>query len=221
MYCDSIDKMVFSYFTSLTKDEINYKGTTIKPVLLSVSPLIFRSFECLEMCAGCCPTFSLDYLTKDRGDLVERKITLNNKEITIYSDLQTDNKGKHCRHVNKKGRCAIHGYQPLSCDLELMKATIYKTREKNYLTAKKFSRGWNMLRVDGKRGALCTIGSITPESIIETRRKIKLLRLWCDHFSFNSWCDEIIKWIDKGNIKKPLDLDNNQPLNFYQYRIIK
>lgn len=219
MYCDSIDKLVFSYFTALTKDEIIYKGKTIKPYPLTISPLIFRSFECLEMCAGCCPVFSLDYL-EDRVDLVKRKIAFNNKEITIYSDLQTGNKGKHCKHVDNKGRCIIHGHQPLSCDLELMKATINKCHKKNYISTKKFSRGWNMLRVDGKRGALCVIKDITPKSIMEIRRKINLLEFWCSHFGLNSWCSEIVNWIDEGNIKKPLILDNNKPI-LHQYRIIK
>lgn len=207
MFKDSVDKIVFSYFAAVTKHDFIYKGHEIKAKPLSVNNLLLRSFSCLPNCAGCCPVFSLDYLPDEAADLpsklkkqvVRRVVELNGKK-RIYSELQENTKSTHCRFVDDKGLCLIHGYHPFSCDFELIRSIIYKERTTNRLTTKLFGRGWNFIRIDGERGALCTIGHITPESIKDTKRKLKRLQEWCEYFNIDSWCPDIINWIDKGNL---------------------
>ena len=202
---DTLDKIVFSYFAAVTKEKIMYKNKIIYPKPLSITISIFKAFECLSNCAACCSVFSLDYIPNEKRPkkLIKRKILLNNTQYNIYSDVQKENNTKHCKYVNKEGRCKIHRNHPFSCDFELIGSFIYKNKNSpNRLTTRIYSRGWNMTKIDGTKGVLCTLGFVDKTSIKEIKRKINRLNEWCNYFKIKSWCPDIINWIEKGNIQQ-------------------
>ena len=61
-----------------------------------------------------------------------------------------------------------------------------------------------MLRVDGKRGALCSMLSQTPNSIEELTRKLKRLECWFAYFGLISHIPLIQNWIEAGPGSVPL-----------------
>ena len=55
-----------------------------------------------------------------------------------------------------------------------------------------------MLRVDGKRGALCKITDATDESRRDTIRKLTRLAKWCDYFGLKHMVGDILQWANSG-----------------------
>jgi len=200
---DSIDKIVTSYFHAVTKDTFTYKGKEYQPKPLCIGSNLLRGFTCPSDCGGCCPRFSLDYLPEERHPykLEERIILFNNKEVTVFSNTQSGVE-KKCGELDPKGRCGIHGKHPFSCDFELIRMSHHKN--KTHCSTRLFGRGWNMMRVDGERGALCTITPISQDSIADCYRKISRLKQWVKHFGVNSWCDEILNWIENTKGRTPI-----------------
>ena len=201
---DSLDKIIGTYFACVTDEPFEYKGKHYKPKPLKISPLIFRGFTCPPGCGGCCPRFSLDYLPEElipvELELVTRKVEFNGETFIILSDLQQDHRNHHCRNLNMDtGRCGIHGRQPFSCDFELMRFIEFQDVDHpNYITQKLFGRGWQMLRVDGERGALCEMTDPTYETINEVLRKLLRLQQWTDNFGLQTKIPEIIDYVETG-----------------------
>jgi len=211
---DTLDKIVGTYFAVVAAEPFTFRGKEYTPKPLRVSPLIFRGFTCPAGCAGCCPRFSLDYLPTERrpfNDMMhhKRKVEFNDREVDIISDLQEDHCGAKCRNVNyADGRCAIHGLQPFSCDFEVIRFLEFAAPDKpNHLTSKLFGRGWAMMRVDGERGALCTMTPADEESVRDNLRKLKRLREWAEHFGLRHRMNPIIEWVATGPHVEPLLLE--------------
>lgn len=187
---DSLDKIVTSYFATLTDQEFEWNGKTYGPRVLHVSPGIVRGFTCPAGCGGCCPRFSLDYIAKDgipkhRG-LKLRKVEFDGRSVNVWSDTQLDHDSPKCRHVNyADGRCAIHGAQPFSCDFELLRSLTFAEGNKSIITQKLFGRGWAMMRVDGERGALCEMTPVDADSVADVDRRLKRLTIWMRHFGLD------------------------------------
>ena len=127
-----------------------------------ISKLFFRSYTCPVNCGGCCPKFSLDYFEGERWERFKETYSnevhkFGKREVngaTVYTYAQLDHKGAKCSYLNlENGRCNIHRSNPFSCEFELMK--FMNRPDSTVLINKLFGRGWNMKRVDGKRGALC------------------------------------------------------------------
>lgn len=220
---DTLDKIIGTYFALVCAEDFGYKGRVYKARPLSVSPLIFRGFTCPAMCGGCCPRFSLDYLPSERRpaslDLQPRTIDILRGSaarddvemmcVTVLSDLQNDRRGeRHCRNLNMDdGRCGVHGVQPFSCDFELIRFIEYADVDRpNVMLSKLFGRGWNMMRVDGERGALCEMTDADEQSVRDTLRKAKRLKEWVEHFGIAHKMDAIIDWIAAGPHSAPLVL---------------
>lgn len=164
---DSTDKII-GYIKATQNDE------------LILSPLFFRDYTCPSGCGGCCPKFSLDYFEGERWELFkktypqhlhlfeERKVG----KATVYSYMQKDNPDSKCKFLRKEdGRCNIHKANPFSCEFELNKFLVREN--KTYLINKLFGRGWNMMRVDGLRGALC---EMKPFNLEKYLRDVELLQ---------------------------------------------
>lgn len=208
---DSVDKIVTTYFAAVTKQPFVYKGATYSPKPIRVSPLIFRDYTCPEKCGGCCPRFTLDYLPNESAPyrLTERLIELNGQEIPIRTDCQSDSTEYHCRNLDRtSGRCLIHGRHPFTCDFELLRFVF--RQEKVHFNQKLFGRGWAMLRVDGDRGARCSMIPQSDQTIGQILRKLKRLQQWGDHFHLETWTPEIIKWISDGPHTEYLDLPSRR-----------
>lgn len=204
MYSDSLDKIIQTYFVAMTTREFIYKENLYKPKPLKISPLLCRGFVCPPHCAGCCPTFSLDYLPEELLEsspllsLDERKIKFNRIEYKIFSDLQSDNISHHCKYVDEEnGRCVIHGNQPFSCDFELIR--IIQHTDHNLLIQKLFGRGWALTRIDGRKGALCELLPPSDFSVSEVVRKLNRLQKWMNYFELSyTYIPEILTLIEKG-----------------------
>jgi hypothetical protein len=199
---DSVDKIVSSYFAVLANTSFVYKQKQYLPKPLKISSLLLRDYTCPVNCGGCCPRFSLDYLPSNNNlpyPLKRRVIEFDGHDVSILSDMQEDHKNHHCRNLEMSdGRCKIHKKRPFSCDFELIRPSIFEDKNTpNMITSRLFGRGWNMLRIDGKRGALCVMTPITDASIEDVIRKIKILNEWCSHFGLaDNKCNSILRWID-------------------------
>ena len=213
---DSVDKVVTTYFACVTNTKFEYKGQEIQPQALRVSPLLLRDFTCPAGCGVCCPRFSLDYLPdEDRPtSTTQRTVFFDGKSVVLFSDMQDDHEGIKCKNLNlEDGRCGIYTHRPFSCDFELIRFLVSgdPNKRKNQMTQKLFGRGWNMLRVDGERGALCEMTPITEQSITEVKRKLNRLKSWTDHFGLvDTKVPAVLSWINKiENYEKiePLFLD--------------
>ena len=53
-----------------------------------------------------------------------------------------------------------------------------------------------MLRVDGDRGAMCTITPCSEEAIVDVVRKLHRLAQWCEHFGVEHRISSIIQWAE-------------------------
>jgi len=187
---DSLDKIITSYFATLTDQEFEWNGKVYGPRVLHVSPGIVRGFTCPAGCGGCCPRFSLDYIAKDgipKGHPLKlRKVDFDGRKINVWSDMQLDHDSTKCRNLNwDDGRCGIHGFQPFSCDFELLRSLTFAEGNKSVMTQKLFGRGWAMMRVDGERGALCEMTPADPETVADVDRRLKRLTTWMTHFGLD------------------------------------
>lgn len=210
-FTDSVDKIVTVYLSSVTKESFSYKGKVYDPKPLFVSSNILRGFTCPIGCGGCCPRFSLDYLPFEKRpeSATIRKIGINDTEVVIYSDLQADHQDHFCRNLNKTdGRCGIYLQRPFSCDFELIR--FFQSDESTRLSQQLFGRGWQFLRIDGDRGALCEITPTDPETTKEVVRKLHRLESWAVYFGLTNKVPEILTWIEHlsvGKLGTPLKLE--------------
>jgi Fe-S-cluster containining protein len=147
---------------------------------LILSPMFFRDYSCPPMCGGCCTKFSLDYFEGERWEKFKKTYPhlvhkFEKREVngaTVYTNIQKDNPDWQCEFLIKEnGRCGIHESNPFSCEFELNKFLV--KGKKTYLMNKLFGRGWNMMRIDGERGALC---QMKPFNLKKYLRDIELLK---------------------------------------------
>lgn len=214
-YVDTVDKIVRVYSALTCTEAFTYKGHTYLPRALQISPTIFRGFTCPEGCGGCCPRFSLDYLPDESApeslDLEPRFIEINGQPRLILSDMQADHDNHHCRNLHlTTGRCGIYLQRPFACDFELIRFMEYRDlNHPNLLTQRLFGRGWNLLRVDDERGALCTMTEATEATVAEVVRKLRRLRQWNQYLGIKDKLKPVIEWVQNGPHNTPLLLRAN------------
>ena len=204
----SLDKVIKGYIGSVAKRSFTFRGETVRAKPLTVSPLLFRGYTCPENCGGCCFKFDLLYLPSENHPYALSPITFNLNGISrvLYVDLQKNNPSFKCRNLNmQNGRCNIHGRHPFSCDFELIR--FIHQEERNFVRTQLFGRGWNMLRVDGQRGALCEIIPLTDEIHGEIHRKLNRLKEWADYFKIDTHMRTILDWVESGPHGVPLRLE--------------
>ena len=206
MHRDSFDKIVQVYFALVTKRTFDYKGIVYHPKPFRVSQLIARELICPPGCAGCCPQFTLDYLPTEPDQDVpanvhHRFVEFNGFEWTLYTFDDHPRGRYHCANVNMKtGRCNIHGNQPFSCDFETIRVHMFKDDATPHrLSTAPFGRAWQLMKVDGTRGALCEHTAPTIPGAREAYRKLKRLENWANYFGLPTRLDKVFKWIDKGD----------------------
>jgi len=204
-HSDTLDKILGVYLACVCSESFTYKNKEYKPKPLCVSPLIFRGYKCPPKCGGCCKKFTLDYLpggTEYPEGLGVRLVEMGGKIFEVRTDRQLENKDDFCKHLNKEdGRCKIHGMHPFSCDFELIRFLTPQQdpdRSANRLTQKLFGRGWSYKRVDGGKGALCSMTPSSKTNVPELVRKFEELLRWADHFGINTVIPDLIKWIESG-----------------------
>lgn len=199
---DSVSKIVTTYFAAITKNPFTYKGKRYEPKTLKVSPLVVRGLSCPSGCGGCCMRTSLDFLETESHPypLTPRYIPFDGRQVLVYSDTQTDNHTKWCKHRGPiDGRCGIHTKHAFSCDFETIKFFIAKRDEDaNRLTNMPFPRKWSYTRVDGGKGGLCSALPATKETVADAVRRVRRLKTWADYFGVEHVLDEIIPWLESG-----------------------
>lgn len=205
---DSVEKIITRYFACVAREVFDYEGKEYTPKPLQVSPLLLRGYTCPASCGGCCAIkFSLDYLPSEKRPegLIKRKVMFNHRPVRIWTDWQEDNETSRCQHLDpENGRCGIYKRRPFSCDFELIRTLEFSDRSRpNVLTQKLFGRGWNMLRIDGERGALCEMTPPTKDTIADVVRKLARLQAWADHFGVKTWIPDIVKLIEQGRLTRP------------------
>lgn len=201
---DTVDKIITSYFYCVADENFTHKGKTYEKRGLKVSPLLFRNLICNAKCGACCVRYSLDWLPSEVEFMspataalaMPREVEFNGRLITIYSDLQADNTDRLCKHLNKEdGRCGIHTEHPFPCDFEIIRAFIHKDGPHRIAT-QFHGRGWNMQRIDGKRGTLCEMYEGFNESKTSVLRKLRRLQDWTDHFQLKTKIGAVTEWIE-------------------------
>lgn len=195
---DSFNKVVTGYFAALTKKQFSFRGKIYKPKPLLISPLLFRGFTCPINCGACCTRVTLDFLPSEShpDDVKPRTVTFDEIPFMLLTDLQDASSNPRCRYLNlTNGRCGIHTYHPMLCDVELTKFIHYK--EQSLLISKLFGRGWAYTRIDGQKGSMCEMLPATEETVTDTARKLKRIRDWCQYFRLDSWIDDVIDWVEK------------------------
>lgn len=175
---------------------------------VQISLKFFRSYECTEKCCACCPKFSLDYFPGERWEKFKAcypdKLKFFTERVLdgvqIYSDFQVDNGSYFCRFLNlDTGKCTIHDFNPFSCKFEIIKVS--KLKGGAILIKKKFSRGWNLRRLDGQKGAQC---KILPFNYLEFLEDLSLLRELNEigtQFGFKTKLTPIINFLEKDKEK--------------------
>lgn len=209
---DTVDKIVLQYMWGVCARSFTYKGKLYRPKTIKLSPLLLRGYTCPPVCGGCCMKFSLDYLPSEPHpyELKERKILVNRKPVSVWSDIQEENVSRFCKNLEldsrdalKSGRCNIHkppdssGHtgQPMSCDFELIR--FLHSDDEVRITSKLFSRGWKMMRVDGNRGARCEMLPENEERKQDIIRKFNRLAEWTEHFGVKHRIGEILDWANE------------------------
>ncbi len=211
MHNDSVEKVVTRYFHAVAKVTFTYEGVAYHPKPLTVSPLLLRGYTCPEKCGACCLKFTLDYLPSEQRPkgLAPRTVQFNGEDVIVYTDPQRDNDTKSCRHLDQEsGRCGIHGHHPFTCDFELIRTLEFADdASPNVLTQKLYGRGWNMLRIDGERGARCEMTPPTKETIADVARKLLRLKAWTDHFGLTeTWIPTILDLMARGRLTQKVTL---------------
>jgi len=208
---DSVEKIITRYFACLARERFEYAGKEFIPKPLNVSPLLLRGYTCPGGCGGCCPVFTLDYLPSEPrpSGCKPRRIAFNGRSVEIHTISQKDNETRHCRNLDHlTGRCGIYEVRPFSCDFELIRTLEFTNAARpNVLTQKLFGRGWNMLRIDGERGALCEMTPVTEATKADVVRKLLRLEDWADHFGVRTWVHPIIEMIERNRLRTNVILD--------------
>jgi len=179
----------------------------------------FRSYKCVEKCCACCPKFSLDYFEGERWEGFKKsypeEVKYFKKRLidgfTVYSDFQKSNKSYFCKYLDLiTGRCKIHKYNPFSCDFELIKVTKFKSGA--ILIKKKYSRDWNMERLDGKKGALCKILPFNYKQFLKDISLLEELNDISNQFKIKTKLPDIINFLvtNKGLFKDNQLLSENE-----------
>lgn len=198
MQADSVDKVVKTYFAAVTAAPFTYKGERYRVPKLTVSPGLLRGYTCPSGCGGCCGKFTLDYLPAERRpyEMAERPVELNGRAVPIFTDAQPDNKTDRCNNLERAtGRCVVHGEHPFTCDFELIRMIHRKDANTAHIGQRLYTRGWNMKRTDGGRGAKCEILPADPGTVAEVVRKFGRLEQWAAHFGLSTRIPTILTWV--------------------------
>lgn len=204
---DSFDRIV-SYFHALAREEFTYKGFTLLPYRqLAVSPLVFRSYTCPAGCGACCMKCSLVWDIHDPHATSELMVTINGISERFYTDLQEDNTGDKCKHLSREnGRCGIYHHRPLPCRLELFKFVHITAANIARALVRLPGRNWQLLRIDGERGAKCEIIPYDPELTKTHVADLLILKRWMKTFGIANDVDSVVEYLRTGPHSHPLTI---------------
>lgn len=207
--------MICTYFAAVTREEIRWQEHIIQPRPLIISENIFKGFTCPSGCGACCTQVSatvdgntLNYLpSEEHSNTTDEVVRINDHDYIIKTEdmrptssiLPILDKLYPCKHLTLDARCGIYQRRSLACDLPLLQVTKRKTH--NQLLIRKFGRHHLYTQFDMKtKGTMCELLEITPESIEDTRRRLRRLNDWTTYFNLNTWMPEILVWANQTPI---------------------
>lgn len=224
-YLDSIDKTM-DILGNLILEPLDYHGKHWDPpTQVTVSPAFFRTFHCNLGCGGCCRAWTLDYLPDEAfafhdeallSTCTKRDIQVNGQAYPVWTI--PPGKGQKmrgiptCQHLNlETGGCGIYHDRPLTCALAPVATRQY--HGVTHILRTPFSRGWNMERTNGGKGALCTFEPIAISEAFKAdyyaydRPNLWRLKAWADYFHLKTHLDAALDTIGhlvEGHTEVPL-----------------
>lgn len=212
---DSVDKIVGVYLASVTSEVFEYQRVRYSPLPIRISPTLFRGFECVARCGGCCPRFTLDFLPGEhvprRIPVEMRRIYIDGRSVSVASDTQEDSSGHFCRNLDPfSGRCRIYAQRPFSCDFEPIR--FVRRKSIIQLGQRMYGRGWAMKRIDGGRGARCVFTNEASTPVEDIVLKFQRLADWASHFRIRTRIPQIIEWCQNGDHSRPILLKEDGSL---------
>lgn len=202
----SFDRIV-SYFHALARESFTFNGKEYAPYKkLALSDKIFRSYSCPGSCGACCMRCSLVWDEPNEFATSTEEFVVNGITQIFYADLQK--KGdKYCHYLNREdGRCGVYLKRPLPCRFELFKFVHCVTQSTARAMVRLPGRAWALTKIDGTKGAVCTI---TPydEDLTKTHiRDLKIIKTWMDSFKIANDCDKVIEWMETGPHEGSLEI---------------
>ncbi|MFW6017082.1 MAG: hypothetical protein ACOCRK_11640 [bacterium] len=223
---DSTEKLL-SQITSISLEKISYNDNLLNETVnkkFKIGKSFWRKFICAKGCTACCLNFSLDYIPKEfelyvddnlKSEFKERKVTVNGKEIIMYSVLDNFRDTGKCiflidRRTDDKTvpGCNFYPNPPLSC---LSAPQILFTSRSNnntgYLLKKIFGRYWNF-----EEEVQCEFKKDNNYDYSQELHILKRFKWWIDYFEIDTMIDDYISLIDslkERNISKTIELKNS------------
>ncbi len=208
---DTVDRIISNIIIPISREAVTYKGTTYEPRKLRISPSIFRSLQCPEMCGGCCwKSVTLDWFPHETAheNAAERSVTVNDKDYTFLS-IVSENTDAPCQFLDEKGRCKIYTQRPFLCDFSFIRV-LDKTTHRTMMNATP-SRGFHLKRVDGLKGNMCYMEPIDPETLAHRLEQFESLKAIAEYLEIDTHIDDIINHIKRGPTDMVLDLSVTAP----------
>lgn len=200
----SFDRIV-SYFHALAREPFTFNQKQFNPYpKLVVSDKVFRGYDCPQGCGACCMRCSLVWDSNNKHATSTEEFTINDVTQTFYADNQKQG-DKYCKYLNRlDGRCGVYHERPLPCRFELFKFIHTKIAARAMVRLP--GRAWTLTRIDGTKGAACTI---TPydEALTKTHiRDLKIIQQWMTTFKIDNDCEKVIQWLETGPHEKFLEI---------------
>lgn len=201
---DSLRKIFECYIIPLIKKPIFYRNKVYKPLdKIIVSSTIFREIICKKNCGACCLKYTMDFLPSEQKPKIKltQRIFEDKEIFTFYS---SDKNKIYCDLLDTKtGLCTIHSLKPFSCDFECIRFKYFKSKKVCMIGNYLYGRGWNMLKINNERGALCETTNLYNEyNKKEVLRKFKRLKEYINYFEVDTYINEIIEQLEKLEIGK-------------------
>ena len=202
---DSVQKIIDRYFVAIAKKDFIINGVRYSPKPLHISPQIRQGYSCPSSCRACCKNYSMDYLPTENEPHMDlaphsfRKYVSNGKRLKIKTYFAES--FYYCQFLNKEnGRCLIHLERAFSCKIEPLRFREYK--DHIWCGVMPYGRGWNMKKINGERGAICTFDGMKTTRDEGIREAIVQLGDWAEAFNIPHKVQEILEYFDSDNMEK-------------------
>ena len=210
---NSLDRIV-SYFKACCTSPFMYRGKEIQPYKqLKINQLALRSYDCPEECGACCMRCSLVWFTPPENlpHIEKTRIQIGHAFRDVWIDYQMDHNSHFCRYLDPvSGRCTIYEERPFACQLELFKFMHYVSRGTAYARVTLPGRGWNLTKVDGERGALCTINKHDPAQTKDIIQLLHQLAKFMQMFGIANDIEQMTNFLKKGEVQEQKELIINR-----------
>lgn len=168
---DSMDKLA-RQIAIVAKDNFVFNGKQHNvPMEVAISGTFWRRYICHPECGGCCSRVSLEWLPDEWESVCAeysvkhlgrvRTLNINGTDKEVFS-IDQPRDVVRCRFFGK-GNCTVHKFNPLSCQIELIK--FKRIKDKGYILKAPYGRGWQMKTYTGAP-ILCEFAPFSEEQFL-------------------------------------------------------